>query len=283
MPSAPHATAGTDRVDYLYLGHFSGWPYLVHADTGRLFYVREGTGVARPATDREFDELEAGGAVRRIVLTRHCLSSLLGQGSLSDVEKAAALDAGVEKTLLQIVMLDEAAVANGFKAISIFLFENWIGSLVERFGPHDNPHTIRSWRATRGSPGSRNAIHMVRLSGRVHREPRGDGIAQEALQRHSFDVLTTGAAVRSVYAAYRAEMFAINDARHVQLDRRVAPFRIASEATMQRRVRYLRSFAQLADRQDEVAHPTGSKLSHEPRGDVPDANKASGFCGRGPR
>lgn len=283
VPSVPLAAVGTDRADYLYLGHSAGWPYLVHAETGRPFHVRAGDGAARPPSDRELDDLEASGAVTRVVQVRHGGASFPGETSHSEVGQAVALDARVEKTLLQVTMLDDAAVPNGFKAISIFLFENWTGSLLERFGTYDSPHTIRNWRATRGSTGSRNATNMVRLSGRVPREPRGDGTAREVLQRHAFDVVRSGAAVRTIHAAYRAEIVAINEDRHARHGPSAPLCRIVSESTMQRRVRYLRSFARLADSQDKVAHPAAIKRSHEPSGDVPDANTSSGFCGRGAR
>lgn len=281
VPSAPLAAVGTGRADYLYLGHFAGWPYLVHAGTGRPFHVRAGDGLARPASDRELDDLEAARAVTRIVPVRHGGASLPGETSHSEVGQAAAFEAGIEKTLLQVLMLDDADVPNGFKAISIFLFENWTGSLLERFGPHDSPHTISNWRATRGSPGSRNATNMVRLSGRVPRKPRGDGTAREALQRHAFDVVRSGAAVRTILAAYSAEIVALNDARNAHHGSSDPLCRIVSESTMQRRVRYLRSFARLADSQDKVGHPAAIKRSHESGGDVPDANTSSGFSGRG--
>ena len=66
----------------------------------------------------------------------------------------------VRKLIMQVDLLDAAGVANGAKAIAIWLHRNWTPDLVATWGPHDNVHTIRKWRAgnrtQRASTASKN-------------------------------------------------------------------------------------------------------------------------------
>lgn len=47
---------------------------------------------------------------------------------------------------VQIDLLDAAEVAQGEKAIWIFMATNWTPALQAEFGPHDDPIKIRRWR-----------------------------------------------------------------------------------------------------------------------------------------
>lgn len=54
--------------------------------------------------------------------------------------------ADLERMRTELTMLDAARVPNGAKAIAIHLHRSWTPDLVARFGPHDDPATIRRWR-----------------------------------------------------------------------------------------------------------------------------------------
>lgn len=82
---------------------------------------------------------------------------MLATGVMAPVDPAPAGDDEIGRMEAEIALLDGAKVRNGEKSIWLHLSAVWSEDLLRRFGPFDDPATIRRWRTTR-----RNAAKATR-------------------------------------------------------------------------------------------------------------------------
>ncbi|UYY58003.1 hypothetical protein [Sphingomonas sp. S2-65] len=73
--------------------------------------------------------------------------ALVGEAEVLPAMRSCQAPDPTLKLLTQVELLDAAGVKNGAKAIAIWLHRHWTGDLLATWGPHDNVHTIRKWRA----------------------------------------------------------------------------------------------------------------------------------------
>ena len=242
-----------DGADYRPLGYQDGRIHIVNVITGAAYVHPDAEGATGLLTEAEFDRLlECGRLVMRSPRSGD-RTRLLNETSQMSILEASRLDPGVEKMLAQARMLDENGVPNGDKAIGRFFDRAWDETLTERFGPHDPPRTIRSWRAKRGRAGHRHARDMVRLNrvpGIRRTVKRAD---QQVLWKHAVQAWTAKTAVKDAHAEVDAEIRQINEGRHPTYPAPDQPYRVPSERTVRRAIDALESAATTAAKKGAAA------------------------------
>lgn len=224
-----------DGATYAYGGHLMGRLQLTNVLTGAPFVAPQPDGTVQLIDDLQFEELLLCDRAKVRSKPSSDPTRRYNDAAQWTLDQATAIDPSAPKKLAQIEMLDAAGVANGSKAIGHFLAGAWGPKQIGRYGPSDNPHTIRRWRSKRGRPGRRHARQMVRMNGRVPRGPHGAGVPAEVAQKHAYAHWATKARVGDTYANYVAEMMSINEGGHPDHVRPSEPYAIASEATIRRR------------------------------------------------
>lgn len=86
---------------------------------------------------------------------------MLTAGVMELVEPVPEVPDEMGRMETEIELLDAAKVRNGTKAIWLFLHGAWTEELRQRYGPFDDPATIRRWRTERRKA-ARAAEAMVR-------------------------------------------------------------------------------------------------------------------------
>lgn len=242
-----------DAADYRPLGYQDGRLHLVHTITGAAYVHRDGDGVVGLLTDEEFDRLLGLGRLKIRGPRTGDRTRLLNEVSQFTTAQASKLDPGVEKMLEQMRLLDEGGVANGDKAIARYLHRNWNDALIAKYGPHDPPRTIRSWRAKRGRTGHRHARDMIRLNRVPGIKRVAKNANQEVMWKHALQGWTGKVGVKEVHASYAAEIKRINEGRHPMYPAPDEPYRTLSERTVRRAIEALEGHATTAAKKGEAA------------------------------
>jgi hypothetical protein len=71
---------------------------------------------------------------------------MIDAGHITRIENIPQDDCGVARMEIELALLDGAGVRNGEKAIWLHLNAVWGEDLRRRYGPFDDPATIRRWR-----------------------------------------------------------------------------------------------------------------------------------------
>ncbi|MDQ0839193.1 integrase catalytic domain-containing protein [Sphingomonas faeni] len=224
-----------DGAVHAYGGHLMGRLQLTNALTGAPFVAPQADGTVQLIDDVQFDRLLDEGRVKIRSKPSSDPTRRFNDAAQWTLDQAAEIDPAAPKRLAQLEMLDAAGVLNGSKAIDQFMAASWGEAQIAKWGPYDNPHTLRRWRAKRGKAGRRHARQMIRMNGRVPRGPYGAGVPAEVAQKHAYDHWVTKARVKDTYSNYVAEMTLINEGAHQHYARPDAPYMIASEETIRRR------------------------------------------------
>lgn len=242
-----------DGADYRPIGYQGGRIQLLHITTGAPYICPDADGTLGLLTDEEFDRLLECGRLKIRGPKTSDRTRLLNAVSQITTAHASKLDAGVEKMLEQIRILDEGGVANGDKAIERFLHKHWDAAMIDKFGPHDPPRTIRHWRAKRGRAGHRHARDMVRLNRVPGIRRVTKNVIAELLWKHALEGWTGKASPKDIHAAYRAELEQINEGRHPMYPAPDKPYQPRSERTIRRAVHALENSATTAAKRGKEA------------------------------
>lgn len=210
---------------------------------GAYFTCPDENGVLGLPTDDQFSRLLLSGDAKVKAPKSTDRVRLLNDVAQWAMDQAVSLDPQAEKRLVQVTLCDDAGVQNGEKAIARFMEKNWTPELMEKFGPHNPPRTIRYWRRTRGRPGARRAGQMVSMRGRAPRSSRSADVPSEVEWKHAIAHHQDAAKPHTTYGAYLTEMRAINEGRHPHYPKPPKPYRIISKETMRRRCNALESTA----------------------------------------
>jgi hypothetical protein len=142
------AVGSVVRIDgerYRVLAHIDGRLLLAHVANGSIYLQQEDTsGDLRIPPVAVWQDLVRSGRAEPVP----------SRTVASDPDPPVP-DTPTEKVGLQCDLLDRAGVANGAKAMAIWLHANWGPSLEATYGPHDSVHTLRRWRRLRRKGGTK--------------------------------------------------------------------------------------------------------------------------------
>ena len=254
-----------DEAPYKYMGlPMPGRIHLMHGQTGLPYLAQDANGVMGLLTLEGYDELVLAGRL----IVRETERASIARKMAADAEWTAAdcdeLDPKARKMLLQCEILDDCGVPNGSKAIGIALANHWTPELRERYGEHDNPHTIKRWRSERGFPGDRNLRDMVRMTGRVPRGPHFDDVPEEVKQKGALLHWTHQLSYTDVHVEVSNELDDINNGRSSLYLKPDKPYPIPSYDTVRRACRALVSAATREARDGKAATEADWKGSGRP-------------------
>lgn len=225
--------AEIDERPYRYRGHVHGRLDLVDMETGHPYVEPGPNGVVGLIDDVRFAQLVLAGRAKIRSLATNRLK-LLRECDRATIEQAMRIDPGVDKMLAQVELLDAARTPKGNVAIGKALKRLWTPALQAKYGDHDPPATIRHWRRVRGAVGRRHPSEFVREWGRVDRGPYRPEAIQALLAKHIGLGKAGREARRSGYAAFAAEIAAINEGRHPEFEKPEVAFRIPHPGTWSR-------------------------------------------------
>lgn len=193
--------------------HIPGRMTITDCHTGQPFLIPDGHGSTVLPTPDDYDALLLAGTIEvklspKVVASRALAA--VAEWDWSDLEK---IDPGIRKVIAQVEILDANGVKNGIKAITNGLKEYWTEDLQDEFGNHDSPHTIKRWRSERGEPGARIPRLMVRLSGKVPRQPQDSDVSFEIRMKHALRCTTSNITAKSAHASATTELIAVNEGR----------------------------------------------------------------------
>ena len=123
-----------DGVEHLVLAALGDLLMLVSVVSHHVYLVQDDAGCIMLPDRRRIGELLASGRAE----------------IPAPAERTTGAD--LERLRTELTMLDAAGVPNGVKAIAIHLHRSWTPDLIARFGPHDEPATIRRWRTEARRP-----------------------------------------------------------------------------------------------------------------------------------
>lgn len=161
----------------------AGFVHLMHIPTCLPFRMTGSTGQLELPTPRQLDELLREGRLVVKEPPRATMARKIAAEAEWDGSDCDQLDPKARKRKVQCDLLDAKGVPNGIKAISLTLADHWTPDLREKFGEHDNPHTIKRWRSDRGAPGDRDLKDMVDMRGKVARSNWLDDVVEEVKQK----------------------------------------------------------------------------------------------------
>lgn len=227
-------------IEHLYHGYENGRHDIRNRVTGLPYVTKGPDGLVGLLTDEGFDDHLARDELEIVSARSPDRVRLLNDASELTIAQARELDPGVDRRLAQILLLDDAGIKNGVKAIETFLDREggWTAELQASWGDHDPARTLKEWRATRGTPGNRHPRQMIRLVGRLARSRRTD-VEAEILWKHVLKHKTVTGGIAGAYSLYADEIQLINDDRHPKHARPSKPYKIVSLRTFQRRARDL--------------------------------------------
>lgn len=208
--------------------------FLMDRRTGQPFIVHDGEGGTTLPSHADYDRLITDGRLEVKMPPNVIASRALLAKAEWDVSDCEAIDPDVRKNLAQCEVLDQNGVKNGIAAVTAGLAKHWTPDLVEKYGPHDNPHTIKRRRAERGTAGNRTHKDMVRLNGRTQRDTGLSDAAMEIRQKHAIDGTGNYGAVKAAYAMAVTELIAVNEGRHDCYPQPEEPYPIFSYETFRR-------------------------------------------------
>ncbi|MEJ7777022.1 MAG: transposase family protein [Sphingomicrobium sp.] len=224
-----------------------GTMHIINGITGATYIHEYPDGTRGLPTYEAFDELLLDG---RLEIIRHRGGGAIAISDM-DAQDCSEIDPKSAKILAQCQVLDEHGVKNGIKGVIDGLAKYWTGSLVERFGECDNPHSVKRWRLTRGKPGQRTQREMVRMWGRGPGAPFFDNDVNDCIQRGAlayYVVKTTFKAVESEVCGWLLDINAGLNPDYPKPDK---PYPIPCYATIRRACIALENSITLAARDGE--------------------------------
>ncbi len=225
IDGAPH-----QRPTYLVPGRL----VMTNCHTGQPFLIPDGAGGTAYPTDDDFDQLLIDGRLKIVFPENVVASRALAAKAEWDMDDLRAIDPGLPKTMKQVELLDENGIKNGVKAITEGLSRLWTAELEAEYGPHDNPATIRRWRAERGEPGDRPAHLMVRLTGKGPRKPHDRDVPLEIRRKHALEWSGTRCAMTTAYERAATELKQVNEGKSPHYTKPEEPYTIFNYATFRR-------------------------------------------------
>jgi transposase InsO family protein len=215
-------------------GTIPGRVHLMHCHTGEPYRITGPTGELELPTPDDYDDLLINGHL----IVKEPESAILARKIASDADwdmaDCEALDPKARKMLVQCQILDDHGIKNGVKAIALGLTDHWTPELRDKFGEHDNPHTIKRWRSERGDIGNRNGRDMVRMWGKVPRAPYLDDVVEEVKQKAALRHHVYEGSYADAHSEVSDELQAINDRRSEQYAKPEKPYKIPSYDTVRR-------------------------------------------------
>lgn len=202
--------------------------------TGQPFLVPDGRGGTEFPTEDDFDNLLIEGRLQIVLPQKIVASRALAAKAEWDLSDLEAIDPGIRKTMAQVKLLDDNGIKNGLKAITKGLAELWTPELQAEFGDHDKPATIKRWRGERGEPGNRSPRSLVRLTGKVPRQPQDEDVPLEIRKKHALVWSATRCAMSTAYAQAVTELKQVNEGKSAFYPRPDKPYPIFSYATFRR-------------------------------------------------
>lgn len=243
-----------DEAPYKYVGEtIPGRTHLMHGVTGAPFLMPSPSGALELPTRDDFDDLILSGrlaikeAPSLIAARRQAAEA---QWTISDCEE---LDPKAKKMLVQCRLLDDHGIKNGTKAVKEAIAQLWTDELRERFGDHDNPHTVRRWRSERGNVGDRTERQMVRMWGKVCRAPYLDDVVHEIVQKGALRHWTNRGTYKETQAEVAVEIWNVNEGLSEQYSKPATPYPVPCYATVRRACRLLECAATTAARDGKQA------------------------------
>jgi len=215
----------------------TGAPFLVDTPNGRELL-----------TEEMFDELLIDGRAVIIEPEKDRIARKIASDADWDSRDCDALDPKSRKRLVQCTLLDDLGVPNGVKAMSAALNDYWTPALQEKFGEHDNPHTIKRWRSERGEIGNRTHRDMIGMSGKVPRGLYVDDVVMEVRQKAALRYWTTKGSYTEAHSEVGTELTEINAGRSSQYPKPDQPYRCPGYDTVRRDCQALECAATTAAR-----------------------------------
>lgn len=210
----------------------NGRIYLMHLQTGVPFVRKDETGEVGLLTKRGWDAMVIDGLLRvveppsaisaRIIarMTDWDYHAIVGRKDKDGnpvkpvAGEALPLEPDAAKMLAQVLCCDEHGAKKGYKSILETLKKHWVGELLEKFGPHDSPATVRRWFTERGTPGNRLIVDFIRMWGRVPRGGYRDGVVDDVIYKLALQARTEPGTIEDLTAEAVTLVREINEGKH---------------------------------------------------------------------
>lgn len=223
-----------DGVPHKYLGEIiPGRPHLMNCITGHPYMIDTPQG-SEIMTREAYDVLLLEGRLVVKESQKDRLARRIASETDWDSRDCDALDPKSRKTWVQCTLLDDLGIPNGFKAMSIALTDHWTPELKEKFGEHDNVHTIKRWRSERGEIGNRTHRDMVRMWGKVPRGVYVDDHIMEVRKKAAMRQWVSKVNYADAHAEVVAEILDINEGRSPHYPKPDKPYPYPSYDTVRR-------------------------------------------------
>lgn len=232
-----------DDVPHKHLGEIiPGRLHLMNCHTGAPFLIDTPEGRVFP-TPENYDELLIDGRIIVKEPEKDRLARRIASEAEWDSSDCDALDPKSRKMWVQCTLLDDLGIPNGVKAMTTALTDHWTPELKEKFGEHDNPHTIKRWRSERGDIGNRAHRDMVRMWGKVPRGIYVDDVVMEVRRKAAMRQWVSKANYTDAHAEVIAEILDINEGRSSQYPKPAKPYTEPCYDTVRRDCQALESAA----------------------------------------
>ena len=184
---------------------------MMDCQTGQPFLIPDGHGGTVLPTHDDFDRLLIEGRLEVRLPSTVTARQALAAGVHWDFSDLERIDPGIRKTDAEIRVLDDNGVRNGLKAVTAGLKEYWTQELIDQFGPHDPPATVKGWRVRMGKPGSRPIEGMVRTPGQGSRRPQDQDVPMEIRIKHALDCVQREGPMKTAWAVATDELVQVNE------------------------------------------------------------------------
>ena len=208
--------------------------HLMHCITGQPFRCPDADGVVGLPTPQAYDQLVLEGRVEVRLPESTIAARRLAAATHWDADDCDTLDEYSKKRMVQCVLLDDAGVKNGVKAIDIGIRRLWTPELAAEHGEHDKACTIKRWRSERGKPGARTQKLMVSMTGKVPRMPYLDNVPEEVKQKHALRRNSRLGTISSIYDEAVTELNEISAGLSPHYAAPATPYPIFSYDTFRR-------------------------------------------------
>lgn len=226
--------------------------YLMHMRTGVPFVRKDEKGDVGLLTKRGWDDMSIDGQLRvvepppaisaRLIarMTDWDYHAIVGRknGDGSPAKRVAGealpLEPDAAKMLAQVLVLDENGAKSGVLSIRRTLAEHWPGEMEDKFGPHDNPATIRRWFRERGTPGNRLLVDFIRMWGRVPRGGYRDGMVDGLIYKLALRAKTETGTIADLTSEAVTLVREINAGHHPEHAKPAIDYPIPSQSKVYR-------------------------------------------------
>ncbi|WP_294309747.1 integrase catalytic domain-containing protein [Sphingomonas yabuuchiae] len=202
--------------------HIPGRLTIIDCHTGQPFLIPDGAGGTVLPSPIDYDRLVIDGRVEvKFPASLIAAEALMtrAEWDMSDLEK---FDPGIRWVIKQVEVLDDAGVPNGIKAMETALKTLWTQELIDKFGPHAPPATIKHWRA-KGKPGARDHRLLVRMAGRTPRRSLDRDVAREIRIKHALLCVGTKGRIKTAWAAAVTELVEVNEGKSADYPKPIIP------------------------------------------------------------